>query len=163
MGFSGSSYCKESECNAGNPGCSIPGSGRSPGEGNNYPLQCSCLENPMDRGAWWTTVYGVTKSWTWLSRLTVYNSINKYELFSLDKLKSNIYLNRFQLFKKNLIYYLMIWTLVYIIHFFIKILKRKCIFLEPGYSKCSPVIFPWEIVGYSCIQILNVCFIKISR
>ena len=49
-GFSGSSVSKESACNAGNPD-SIPGSGRSPGEGNGNPLQYSCLENPMDRGA----------------------------------------------------------------------------------------------------------------
>ena len=42
---------------------SIPGSGRSPGEGNGNPLQYSCLENPMDREAWQATVHGVTKSW----------------------------------------------------------------------------------------------------
>ena len=42
----------------------IPGSGRFPGEGNGYPLQYSCLENPMDRGAWWATVHGVEKSQT---------------------------------------------------------------------------------------------------
>ena len=42
----------------------IPGSGRSPGGGHSNPLQDSCLENPMDRGAWWSTVHGVTKSWT---------------------------------------------------------------------------------------------------
>ena len=42
----------------------IPGSGRSPGEGNGYPLQCSCLENPIDRGAWQATVLGIAKSWT---------------------------------------------------------------------------------------------------
>ena len=41
---------------------SIPGSGRSPGEGNDNPLQYSCLENYMDRGAWWATVHGVTES-----------------------------------------------------------------------------------------------------
>ena len=46
---------------------SIPGLGRSPGEGNGYPLQYSCLENPMHRRAWWATVYGVTKSQTRLS------------------------------------------------------------------------------------------------
>ena len=51
-GFPSSSDGKESACNAGDPG-SIPGSGRSPGEGNGYPLQYSCLENSMDRGAWW--------------------------------------------------------------------------------------------------------------
>jgi len=58
-----SSYGKESACNAGDLG-SIPGLGRSLGEGNGNPLQCSCLENPMDRGAWWATVYGVAKSQT---------------------------------------------------------------------------------------------------
>ena len=43
---------------------SIPGSGRSPGGGHGNPLQDSCLENPMDRGAWWAVVHRVTKSWT---------------------------------------------------------------------------------------------------
>ena len=54
---------KESACNAGDLG-SIPGSGRSPGKGNGNPLQYSCLENSIDRGAWWATVYDVTKSRT---------------------------------------------------------------------------------------------------
>jgi len=45
----------------------IPGSGRSPGGGNGNPLQYSCLENPMDRGAWWATVHRIPKSWTQLS------------------------------------------------------------------------------------------------
>ena len=58
-----------SACNAGDPG-SIPGSGRSPGEGNGNPLQYSCLENPMARGAWWATVHGVAKSQTRLSNFT---------------------------------------------------------------------------------------------
>ena len=49
---------------------SIPGSGRSPGGGDRSPLQCSCLENPTDRGAWWATVHGVTKSRTRLKRLS---------------------------------------------------------------------------------------------
>ena len=52
---------KESACNAEHPG-SIPGSGRSPGEGNGYPLQHSCLENSMDRGGWRATVHGVAES-----------------------------------------------------------------------------------------------------
>ena len=64
--FCHSSVGKESACNAGDPG-SIPGSGRSPGEGNGNPLQCSCLENPTDRGAWQATVHGVAKSQTRLS------------------------------------------------------------------------------------------------
>ena len=54
---------KESACNAGDPG-SILGSGTSPGEGNDNPLQYTCLENPMDRGTWWATVHGVTESQT---------------------------------------------------------------------------------------------------
>ena len=62
----GGSDGKESFCNVGNPG-SIPGSGRSPGEGNGNPLQYSCLENFMGRGAWRTTVHGVSKSQTQLS------------------------------------------------------------------------------------------------
>ena len=54
---------KTSDSNAGDPG-SIPGSGRSPGEGNGNPLQYSCLENPMDGEAWWATVHGVAQSQT---------------------------------------------------------------------------------------------------
>ena len=61
LGFPGGSDGKESACNAGDLG-SIPGLGRSPGEGNGNPLQYPCLENPMDRGAWWATVHGVAKS-----------------------------------------------------------------------------------------------------
>ena len=62
----GGSDGKESACGVGDVG-SIPGSGRSPREGNGYPFQYSCLENSMDRGAWWARVRGVTKSWTQLS------------------------------------------------------------------------------------------------
>ena len=58
-GFPHSSVGKESACNVGDPGL-IPGSGRSPGEGNGNPLRYSCLENSMDRGAWRATVHGVT-------------------------------------------------------------------------------------------------------
>ena len=63
QGFPGGSEVKASACNAGDLG-SIPGLGRSPGEGNGNPLQYSCLENPMDGGSWWATVQGVTKSQT---------------------------------------------------------------------------------------------------
>ena len=69
MSFPGGSVGKESTCNAGGLG-SIPGLGRSPGEGNGNPLQYSCLENPTDGGTWWATVHGVAKSWTQLSDFT---------------------------------------------------------------------------------------------
>ena len=59
--FPGGSDGKESACNAGDP-ASIPGWGRSPGEGNGNPLQYSCLENPMDRGARWAIVHAVEQS-----------------------------------------------------------------------------------------------------
>ena len=66
MGFPDSSVGKESTCNAGDPG-SIPGLGRSAREGIGYPFQYSCLENPMDRGAWWATVHGSQSDTTSLS------------------------------------------------------------------------------------------------
>ena len=66
MGFPGSSDCTEFACNAKDLG-SIPGLGRSPGEGNHYPLQYYSLENSMERGAWWATAHGVTNRWTQLS------------------------------------------------------------------------------------------------
>ena len=66
MGFPGGSEGKESACSVGDLG-SIPGSGRSPGEGNGNTLQYSCLENPMDRGSWWATVHEASESWMRLS------------------------------------------------------------------------------------------------
>ena len=66
LGLSGGSDGKDSAFSAGDLD-SIPRWGRSPGEGNGYPLQYSCLENSMDRGAWRATVHGVTKSQTRLS------------------------------------------------------------------------------------------------
>ena len=60
MGFPGGSVVKNLPADAGDVG-SIPGSERSPGEGNGSPLQYSCLENPMDRANWWATVHRVTR------------------------------------------------------------------------------------------------------
>ena len=71
MGFPSGSDSRELACSAGDLGL-IPGSGRSPGEGNGYPLQYSCLENSMDRGVWQATVHGVTKSWTQLKCLSIH-------------------------------------------------------------------------------------------
>ena len=62
---------KESACNAGDPS-SIPGSGRSPGEGNGKPLQYSCLENPINREAWWAIMHVVASSWTRLKQLSMH-------------------------------------------------------------------------------------------
>ena len=72
MGFPGGSAGKESAYNTGDSGDAglILGSGRSPGVGNGNPLQYSCLENSMDRGAWWATVHRVIKSRTQLAEHT---------------------------------------------------------------------------------------------
>ena len=69
MGFPNSSVVKNLPAKAEDTGDvgSIPGSGRSPGEGNGNPLQYACLENPMDRGAQWATVHRVSKNQAWLS------------------------------------------------------------------------------------------------
>ena len=71
MGFLGGSVVKNPPVSAGDT-VSIPGLGRSPGEGNGNLLQLSCLKNPMDRGAWWATVHGVAESWTRLKRLSTH-------------------------------------------------------------------------------------------
>ena len=74
-GLPGGSVVKNLPASAGDTG-SIPGSGRSPGEGNSNPLQYSCLGNPLDRGAWWATIHRITKSWTWLKWLSTHASLN---------------------------------------------------------------------------------------
>ena len=68
MGFPGGSVIKNPPANARDSG-SILGSGISPGEGNGNPLQCSCLENPLDRGTWWATVHGLAKESNMTQRL----------------------------------------------------------------------------------------------
>ena len=87
VGFPGGSDDNEYPCNVGEPG-SVPGLGRSPGEVNGNPLQYSCLENPMDRGAWQSTVHGVAKSWTQLSNFTITAYLlTKYYFFFLKRVK----------------------------------------------------------------------------
>ena len=65
--------------------CSIPGSGKSPGGGHGNPLQYSCLENPMDRGAWWAAVHMVTKSQIRLKKLSTHARCKAYAGNSLEK------------------------------------------------------------------------------
>ena len=91
MGFLSGSEVKASACNVGDLG-SIPGLGRSLGEGNGNPLQYSCLENPMDGGAWWATVHGVTKCQTRLSKWLNINQkknliviISIFDQFKIDQ------------------------------------------------------------------------------
>ena len=76
QGFPGGAEVKASACNVGDLGL-IPGLGRSPGEGNGNTLQYSCLENPMDGGAWWATVHRVAKSRTQLSDFTSLQNVLK--------------------------------------------------------------------------------------
>ena len=91
----------ESACNTRDPG-SIPGSGRAPGEGNGNPLLYSCLENPMDRGTWWATVYdgsqGVRKDWVIKTHIYIFI----YYISSLYTLKYlSIYIDNINLVKNN--------------------------------------------------------------
>ena len=83
-GFPGGSDGQESICNAGDLGSS-PGWGKSPGEGNGYPLLFSCLENSMDRWAWQAAPYGIRKSQTWLSDFHRFTSINSWLLINRYK------------------------------------------------------------------------------
>ena len=83
--FPAGSDGKASACSTGDPG-SIPGLGRSPGEGNGNPLQYSCPENSMDWEAWWATVHGVAKSQTRLSDFT----FTFYSAYKLNKQGDNI-------------------------------------------------------------------------
>ena len=85
MGIPASSVIKNLLDNAGNVG-STPGLEESPGEGNGNPLQCSCLENSTDRGAWWATVHGVTNELDMTERLTLSLSrLDKRSVLSLYK------------------------------------------------------------------------------
>ena len=108
MGFPGGSDGKESACSVGDPG-SIPGSGRSPGEGNGNPLQYSCLENPMDRGAWQATVHEAAKSCSRLNNFTHFNFTNLYSWcnFTLNKFHRTLFKSRtvWNFEKVKLVYY----------------------------------------------------------
>ena len=87
MGFPGGLNNKKSACNEGGPGL-IPGLGRSPGEGNGYPLQYSCLENPMDRGAWLATVHGAAKELDMTEQLT-FKTNDRKQTLTIRQRKNN--------------------------------------------------------------------------
>ena len=86
LGFQVALVIKNLPANAGDIGDkgSIPGLGGSPGGGHGNPLQCSCLENPMDTGAWWATVHGVTKIQTQLKRLCRHAQQNLDPIFGIS-------------------------------------------------------------------------------
>ena len=92
--FQCGSASKESACNVGDLG-SIPELGRSPAEGNGNPLQYYCLENPMDRGACYATIHGVTKSWTSLNVFTYNDTYGTYTQWSITQPLKRIHLNQF--------------------------------------------------------------------
>ena len=83
LGFPGGSDGKEATCNVEDLG-SIPGLGTSSGEGNDYPLQYSCLENSMNRGAWRVTVHGVAKTWTHLSHFHFQDNFREKSYVLID-------------------------------------------------------------------------------
>ena len=85
---------KEFACNAGDPGL-IPGLGRSPGDGNGYPLQYSCLEKSRDRGSWWAMVHKIANNWTRLSdsHFYFYNGFKMFQRYSkVIQLSTYVYL-----------------------------------------------------------------------
>ena len=87
------------------------------GEGNGNPLQSSCLENPMDRGAWWATVQGVTKSQTWLKRLSTYIYTNIY-IYGCTYIYTNIYIYGCTHIYTNIYIYMGIYTYTQYIHIY---------------------------------------------
>ena len=90
VGFPSSSVGKESACNTEDRGL-IPGLGRSPGEGNGNPLQSSCLENPMDRGAWWSTVPGIPVRHDCATFTSLQNKLKEWEVQTIGCKTTRIY------------------------------------------------------------------------
>ena len=86
---------KNLPANAGDVGL-IPGFGRSPGGGHGKSLQYSCIENPLDRGAWWATVHGTAKSWTCLKQLSMYKQTKKPAKTNQDNIRNFPFTTQFQ-------------------------------------------------------------------
>ena len=92
MGFSGGSDGYKSACNAGDA-VLIPGSGRYPGVGNGNPLQYSCLENPMDRGAWQAIVDGIAKESDTTERMNTHTHTNADDTLLGRQFESHVLVN----------------------------------------------------------------------
>ena len=103
------------------------------GEGNGKPLQCSCLQNPRDGGAWWAAVYGVTQSWTWLKRLSISSSMHDH--FSSLPLNNNI-----QTSTSSRIVFL-----------------RNEILLVYSHWRCHPLVFKTAHLGW----VLEICLLSL--
>ena len=156
-GFPDGSGSKASACNVGDLS-SIPGLGRSPWGGDGNPLQYSYLENSMDRGAWWATVHGVGKSWTWLSDFTFFldhfNDILYWYFILMIILEIIVHLTYIQynlLYTTYCIY--CIQLIVYIVQYnllYIKMYLLLCElfnnFIKHIYNEYSPTL--WILVIY---------------
>ena len=120
LAFPGGTDDKESACHAGDPS-STPDSWRSPEDGNSYPFQYSCLENSMDRGAWWAIVHGLTKSWTRLSDEPFHTSLNHLNKhFRLNYLEGILLSATKSLTKQSILNYFIHWDpLLYLLFWFI--------------------------------------------
>ena len=119
----------------------ISGSGRSPGRGNGNPLQYSCWENSMDRGAWWTAVHGVTKSWT---RLSMHSCIFTNWRFETTLHSTNLEAPFFQLHWLNSCFHVTFWNshnisdFFFFFFFFLFLLIINIKMNPPQVYMCSP-------------------------
>ena len=149
--FPHSSVGKESACNTGHLGL-IPGLGRSPGEGNGYPLQYSCLENPMDRGAWQATVHGVT-SRTQLRACEHLHAYSRTHTHTLFQIVINVCFVFF-----IILYLLGIITSVYLQGI---ITTNSCV--TTSWVKTEKILEPWKAPSYHFPIIVHFLLYKRNR
>ena len=126
LGIPGGSDSKESACNAGDPG-SIPGSGRSPGDGNGCPLQYSCLKNSMDRGVWQAIVHGIAKTQLsdWHFHFSLFQILKKKKLQEQYKLLDPLHTN--YLNENILLYFSHLWRDIFLLTWCLSPLIHVCI------------------------------------
>ena len=138
-GFPGSLAGKESTCNAGDPSL-IAGSGRSPGEGNGYPLQYSCWRIPMDRGAWQATVPGVAKRHDWTTKYSTAQWVNT-QFHTISIYTKFIFSNIYALCPLLLSSSSSFWINPYID------MKLKLKVAQSCLTLCDPMDSPWNSLG----------------